>query len=121
MKLRPNNALLLVEIDDQEQITPGGIHIGHGQIERGYKDSRTGASTIWGTIIAVGPGKRIPKGPRAGQREPLPVFPGDRVCVNTSAGFLELPGPKERVLVDWYEQVHLAEVGDRSVGESEAV
>lgn len=113
--IRPNNALLLVEIDDQVQETPGGIIIGYGQIER--------EKTLWGTIIAVGPGNRITKGPRAGEREPLPVFPGDRVLVPRWAGWVELEGPErqERVLVDWYKQVHLAVVGDRTVGESEAV
>lgn len=102
--IRPTNSKLLVEIDDDIQTLPSGIVLGYGLIER--------EQVLWGTILAVGPGMLLTKGPRAGTREPLPVRVGDRVAVRRSSGYVELhEDGRELVIVDWYTQVFCARPG----------
>jgi len=75
--LRPLRGLVVVRIDPDPVISPGGIHLAK-IIER--------PKALRGTVLAVGPGDWTPKDERA----PMLVDVGDRVLVRRSAGFVEL-------------------------------
>lgn len=65
--LKPHRNKVLVERDDPERLSKGGIII---------PDSAGGGRIKTGTVLAVGEGKINKKGVVV----PMPVKPGDRIC-----------------------------------------
>lgn len=64
---KPCNDRVLIEVDEDEAETSGGLVIPEGSVEDIHK---------WGTVISVGPGRLSKKGVRI----PVGVEPGDRVA-----------------------------------------
>lgn len=76
--LRPRDNLVYVREDkDKEERTATGIIIpaGHGDKQAKF-----------GTVVAVGPGEVLRKGPRKGERMPVCVEPGKCVVFNKYGG-----------------------------------
>jgi chaperonin GroES len=73
MKIRPQNDYVLVEIDEEQTITEGGLAV--------PEDARI--RPRWGIVLAVGPGRMSPKKRRWIDPD---VKEGDRVCVPIKAG-----------------------------------
>lgn len=71
MILQPRNDRVLVERLDEDRTTAGGLIIPDNAKEKPLK----------GTVIAVGPGKRVD-----GEINPIDVNPGDTVLFNKYSG-----------------------------------
>lgn len=65
--ITPCNDRVLIEVDEDETVTSGGLHMPDKSVEDIHK---------WGTVISVGPGRLSKKGVRI----PVGVEPGDRVA-----------------------------------------
>lgn len=86
---KPFNDRVLIEVDEDEAETKGGLAIPEGSVEDIHK---------WGTVIRVGPGKLSKKGVRI----PVGVEPGDRVAfvrflerTETGKSLRAMLGPKQ--------------------------
>lgn len=73
-RIRPIRDQVLVQLDQLERTTAGGIIL--PETARTSQGNRPDAR--WGVVLAVGPGPDTPRG-----RVPCSVKPGDRVLVNS--------------------------------------
>lgn len=90
MNFRPLHSKIVVELDEAEQASKGGIIIPETARESEQAKSR-------GTIVAIGPGRVID----SGLRIPMNVAPGDRVMVPKYVGADALiHGKKYRICCD---------------------
>ena len=80
MVVTPRNDKVVLLIDPVEEVSAGGIHLGHGAHER--------EQLIKATVLAVGPGKL-----HKGKRIPCGCRVGARVLLNRKWGRLNLTDP----------------------------
>lgn len=66
---RPINNRVVIRREEAQEKTPGGLILPDRAKEAQYR----------GTVLAVGPGKLITEGAKAGERVPMTVKPGDVV------------------------------------------
>jgi chaperonin GroES len=66
--LHPKDDIVIAKVIDEETISKGGIVI-----------PQTAEKPVMGIVIAVGPGKPITKGEKAGERIPMEIRVGDKI------------------------------------------
>lgn len=81
MEIRPLSDRILIIIDEEPSVTPGGLVLPERRTERGLSES------IAGRVLAVGPGRRDERGDLV----PVAVSVGDRVLFEKYAAGNEVP------------------------------
>lgn len=84
MEIKPLHDLVLIEVEDAEEKTAGGLILAPASKDDPH----------YGTIVAVGPGKKD----KDGEYEDLCVAIGDKVAFNSHQGKLPGLGKNLRIL-----------------------
>lgn len=98
-RIRPQGARVVVRLDDPIQTTEAGLVLGYGHVGV----DAGGVDVDWGTVEAVGTGRAITRGPSKGQRIPVELEVGDRVCFEHGCG-LQVIGDR-RLLIVWEDHI----------------